>query len=162
MAKKAGNMSVGSLIHGEESWRYDLTDQLGLAMVAVIWWGAFFPIFVNTLTGLTQPDGEREELFRSLGASHGQIFWKLRVPSALPLMFAGLKIGLTTALIGAVVAELQAQVPALQKHAIDLQNAPGGGIRFIINGEIYTDVSEIPDPQIQALIRHVTKEWERR
>lgn len=73
-----------------------------MALAAVI---SFFPIFVNTLTGLTQPDGEREELFRSLGASHVQIFWKLRVPSALPLMFAGLKIGLTTALIGAVVAE---------------------------------------------------------
>lgn len=73
-----------------------------MALAAVI---SFFPIFVNTLTGLTQPDGEREELFRSLGASHSQIFWKLRVPSALPLMFAGLKIGLTTALIGAVVAE---------------------------------------------------------
>lgn len=73
-----------------------------MALAAVI---SFFPIFVNTLTGLTQPDGEREELFRSLGASHVQIFWKLRAPSALPLMFAGLKIGLTTALIGAVVAE---------------------------------------------------------
>ena len=73
-----------------------------MALAAVI---SFFPIFVNTLTGLTQPDGEREELFRSLGASHSQIFWKLRVPSSLPLMFAGLKIGLTTALIGAVMAE---------------------------------------------------------
>lgn len=73
-----------------------------MALAAVI---SFFPIFVNTLTGLTQPDDEREELFRSLGASHTQVFWKLRVPSALPMMFAGLKIGLTTALIGAVVAE---------------------------------------------------------
>ena len=73
-----------------------------MALAAVI---SFFPIFVNTLTGLTQPDDEREELFRSLGAAHSQIFWKLRVPTALPLMFAGLKIGLTTALIGAVVAE---------------------------------------------------------
>ncbi len=64
--------------------------------------------------------------------------------------------------IGDIVAELQEQVPALQKHAIDLQNVPGGGIRFLVNGEIYGDVSEIPDPKIQALIRHATKEWERR
>ena len=73
-----------------------------IALAAVI---SFFPVFVNALTGLTQPDGEREELFRALGASHRQVFWKLRVPAALPLLFAGLKIGLTTALIGAVVAE---------------------------------------------------------
>jgi NitT/TauT family transport system permease protein len=73
-----------------------------IALAAVI---CFFPIFVNTLTGLRQTDPDREELFRSFGASRRQVFTQLRVPAALPLMFAGLKIGLTTALIGAVVAE---------------------------------------------------------
>jgi NitT/TauT family transport system permease protein len=73
-----------------------------IALAAVI---CFFPIFVNTLTGLRQTDPDREELFRSFGASRRQVFLQLRVPAALPLMFAGLKIGLTTALIGAVVAE---------------------------------------------------------
>ena len=73
-----------------------------IALAAVI---SFFPVFVNALTGLTRIDRDREELFRSLGAGHAQIFAKLRVPSALPLLFAGFKIGLTTALIGAVVAE---------------------------------------------------------
>ena len=73
-----------------------------IALAAVI---CFFPIYVNTLTGLTRSDSGREELFRQLGATHSQVFLKLRVPSALPLLFAGLKIGLTTALIGAVVAE---------------------------------------------------------
>lgn len=73
-----------------------------IALAAVI---CFFPIFVNTLTGLRQTDPDREELFRSLGATPRQVFLQLRVPAALPLMFAGLKIGLTTALIGAVVAE---------------------------------------------------------
>ena len=73
-----------------------------IALAAVI---SFFPIFVNTLTGLTQVDMDREELFRSLGASRLQIFTHLHVPGAMPLLFAGLKIGLTTALIGAVVAE---------------------------------------------------------
>ena len=73
-----------------------------IALAAVI---CFFPIYVNTLTGLVQRDEDREELFRSVGASRYQVFRKLRVPAALPLMFAGFKIGLTTALIGAVVAE---------------------------------------------------------
>lgn len=96
----------------------NVTPGIALTPVVIAWFGygmgskmalaailCFFPIFVNTLTGLVQIDEDREELFRSLGANNRQIFAKLRVPAALPLMFAGLKIGLTTALIGAVVAE---------------------------------------------------------
>ena len=96
----------------------NVTPGIALTPVIIAWFGygmgskialaaiiSFFPIFVNTLTGLIQVDEEREELFQSLGANNFQVFRKLRVPAALPLMFAGLKIGLTTALIGAVVAE---------------------------------------------------------
>lgn len=66
---------------------------------------AFFPIFVNTLTGLSMPDPQEEELFRSLGASRGKTFVHVLVPTAAPLMFAGLRVGITLALAGAVVAE---------------------------------------------------------
>jgi NitT/TauT family transport system permease protein len=96
----------------------NVTPGLALTPIVIAWFGygmgskialaaiiCFFPIFVNALTGLLQIDREREELFRSLGATHFQVFRKLRVPAALPMVFAGLKIGLTTALIGAVVAE---------------------------------------------------------
>jgi NitT/TauT family transport system permease protein len=96
----------------------NVTPGIALTPIVIAWFGfgmgskialaaiiSFFPIFVNTLTGLLQRDADREELFRSLGASNTLIFRKLRVPAALPLLFAGLKIGLTTALIGAVVAE---------------------------------------------------------
>jgi NitT/TauT family transport system permease protein len=96
----------------------NVTPGIALTPVVIAWFGfgmgskialaaiiSFFPIFVNTLTGLLQLDRDREELFRSVGAHNAQVFWKLRVPAALPMMFAGLKIGMTTALIGAVVAE---------------------------------------------------------
>ncbi|HBS39684.1 ABC transporter permease [Planktomarina temperata] len=96
----------------------NVTPGIALTPVIIAWFGygmgskialaaiiSFFPIFVNTLTGLVQVDEDREELFNSLGASNVQVFRKLRAPAALPLMFAGFKIGLTTALIGAVVAE---------------------------------------------------------
>lgn len=96
----------------------NVTPGLALTPIIITWfgfgWGSkialaavitFFPIFVNTLAGLTRHEPEREELFRSLGADDAQRFWKLQVPGALPLMFAGLKIGMTTSLIGAVVAE---------------------------------------------------------
>ncbi len=96
----------------------NVTPAIALTPVIIAWFGfgmgskialaaviSFFPVFVNTLTGLSQVDQEREELFTSLGASRFQVFTRLKVPAALPLLFAGLKIGLTTALIGAVVAE---------------------------------------------------------
>lgn len=66
---------------------------------------AFFPIFVNTLTGLLMPDPQQEELFRSLGASKAKTFVHVLLPTAAPMIFAGLRIGLTLALAGSVVAE---------------------------------------------------------
>lgn len=96
----------------------NVTPGIALTPVVIAWFGygmgskialaaiiSFFPIFVNTLTGLKERDPDKEELFRSLNASPRQVFFELRLPAALPLLFAGLKIGLTTALIGAVVAE---------------------------------------------------------
>ncbi len=72
---------------------------------------SFFPIFVNTLTGLLMPDPQEEELFRSLGASKAKTFVHVLLPTAAPLIFAGLRIGLTLALAGAVVGEfVSAQV----------------------------------------------------
>ena len=64
--------------------------------------------------------------------------------------------------IGEIVAEMQARIPSLVDRSIKLQNAPSGGVCFAIDGIVYADVNEIPDPDIQALIRAATKEWERR
>ncbi len=65
----------------------------------------FFAPFVNTMTGLMQVDEETEELFRSMGASKRQIFFKLRVPNAMPLIAAGIKLAVAGAFAGALVAE---------------------------------------------------------
>ncbi|MFI0366784.1 ABC transporter permease [Actinomadura sp. 1N219] len=67
---------------------------------------AFFPVFVNALTGLLAPDPDAEELFRSLRAGRKRTFLSLLLPTAAPMIFAGLRIGLTLALAGAVVAEI--------------------------------------------------------
>lgn len=64
--------------------------------------------------------------------------------------------------IGEIVAEMQMSIPSLAQRSIKLQNAPSGGVHFAIDGIVYPDVNEIPDADIQALIRAATKEWERR
>ncbi len=64
--------------------------------------------------------------------------------------------------IGEIVAQMQARIPSLAHRSIKLQNAPSGGVHFAIDGIVYPNVAEIPDADIQALIRAATKEWERR
>lgn len=73
-----------------------------VALAALV---CFFAPFVNTMTGLMQVDEETEELFRSLGASKRQIFFKLMMPNAMPLITAGLKLAVAGAFAGALVSE---------------------------------------------------------
>jgi NitT/TauT family transport system permease protein len=92
--------------------------KIALAPLIIIWFGfgetskivvvaasCFFPMLINTLQGLKIRDRDRLELMRSLGASRRQLFYHLRLPDALPFIFAGLHVGAIFALIGAVVAE---------------------------------------------------------
>ena len=65
---------------------------------------SFFPMLVNAMTGFRDVNPGALEFMRSIRASPWQLFWKLRLPSALPYLFAALKITYPLALIGAVVA----------------------------------------------------------
>ena len=92
--------------------------KLALAPIMVIWLGfgmapkvvisaliCFFPLLENTLIGLNSVNPYQTELFRALTASGWQTFFKLRVPNALPVIFAGLRVAITLAVVGAVVGE---------------------------------------------------------
>ena len=76
--------------------------QAKILIVAIV---CFFPILINTLQGLRSRDVAQVELMRSLGANRWQELWRLRLPNAIPYIFAGLSIGIVFSLIGAVVAE---------------------------------------------------------
>lgn len=73
--------------------------------VAVAALVVFFPILVNMIVGLRSVPPELYELMHVLKANQSQIFRKLEVPAALPLLLAGLKIGATLAVIGTLVGE---------------------------------------------------------
>jgi NitT/TauT family transport system permease protein len=66
----------------------------------------FFPVTVNTLRGLLSPEPTALELMRSYAASRRAILWKLRLPAALPYIFAALKVSATGSVVGAIVGEL--------------------------------------------------------
>ena len=91
---------------------------LALAPLLDIWFGGgllarvvicalivFFPIAIATMVGIRSTDPLLHELLRSLGARPDQRTRLLEIPSALPVLFGGLRVGVTLAVIGAVVAE---------------------------------------------------------
>jgi len=76
-----------------------------LPKVVIAFSVAFFPIVINSIGGFTAVEPEMINLLRVLGANRWQIFCKLRFMNALPQIFDGFKIGITLAVIGAIVAE---------------------------------------------------------
>ena len=91
---------------------------IGIAPIMVMWFGfdwqskvavvvimTFFPMLVNTVTGLAAAGHLERDLMRSYAASYWQTLLRLRLPNALPFIFNALKINSTLALIGAIVAE---------------------------------------------------------
>ena len=91
---------------------------VALAPLLIIWFGfgsmskilvcaltLFLPVLINTAVGIRSVDRNLRELMRSLGASRWQTFRMLEAPAALPVLFGGLKIGVTLSVIGAVVGE---------------------------------------------------------
>jgi NitT/TauT family transport system permease protein len=94
------------------------TPKVAVAPLFIIWFGfgitskvimaalvAFFPILVNVITGLRATDVQKIELMRSLRASRWQIFSMVQLPSAMPMIFAGLHIGVIFSILGAIVGE---------------------------------------------------------
>ncbi|AGL17766.1 ABC transporter permease [Actinoplanes sp. N902-109] len=78
-------------------------DSPKIVMVVLV---SFFPVIVATIAGLSSAPADLRELSRSLSASWWQTFTKVRLPSALPQVFVGLKVATPLAIIGAVIGEV--------------------------------------------------------
>jgi NitT/TauT family transport system permease protein len=97
---------------------FQSTPVVAYAPLLVIWFGSgptskivtsalivFFPMLMNTIVGVRGVPVSLRELMRSLRATRWQMFTKLEIPAALPVLFGGLKVSATLAVIGAVVGE---------------------------------------------------------
>lgn len=100
--------------------------KVAVAPIILVWFGlgmqsklaiaflvAFFPIVVDTATGLQATPAGLLELARSLRASRWQTFWKVQFPAALPFVFSGAKVAVTLAVIGAVIGEFVGSINGL-------------------------------------------------
>jgi NitT/TauT family transport system permease protein len=95
-----------------------LTPKMAIAPLLIVWMGfgetpkiaiafliAFFPIVISTVAGLRSVEPEQLEMLRGLRANNWQILLKARFPSALPFLFSAMRISITLAVTGAIVAE---------------------------------------------------------
>ena len=94
------------------------TPRVALAPIFLTWFGfgitskivmatviCFFPVVINTVAGMASVGDNAKMLFESMGASKAQTFFRLTLPGASAIAFAGIKTALTLALLGAIVGE---------------------------------------------------------
>lgn len=92
--------------------------KIAIAPLLILWFGvgvlpkvliiallAFFPVLINTVSGLESTDRGHLELMRSVNAGFWKVYRHVRLPAAIPNLFAGLKLALTVSVIGAIVGE---------------------------------------------------------
>src|SRR5262245_21496177 len=92
---------------------------LAIAPMVVVWLGTswvskaviaayltFFPVTINVLRGLRAVDPDALALMRALAATERQVFFRLRVPGALPYLFTALRVSATVSVVGAIIGEL--------------------------------------------------------
>ncbi len=135
----ASSVSVKQALQPWVSGLY-ATPTIALAPLFILWFGigiwskvivvislVLFPVTINTEAGLRTTSERLIEMLRSFGATRRQIFLKVSLPSALPFILAGLKLGIGRGLIAVVVAELfgsRAGLGRLISQSADAFNMP--------------------------------------
>jgi NitT/TauT family transport system permease protein len=97
---------------------FNSIPKVAIVPIVIIWFGvgtmtavttafaiSFFPIVVNVATGLATIEPEMQDVLRSLGANRYEILTKVGIPRSLPYLFASLKVAITLAFVGSVIAE---------------------------------------------------------
>jgi ABC-type nitrate/sulfonate/bicarbonate transport system permease component len=109
---------------------------LAIAPLLIIWFGfgltpkviivvliCFFPLAVSTADGLASSDPDHIALLRSMGATRGEIWRMVRLPSALPSFFSGLRVAVTYSVVGATIGEWVGGSSGLGLYLLRSKNA---------------------------------------
>ncbi len=120
-----------------------VVPKLALMPLFILWFGfgmtstvvitalvCFFPLLETTLTSLGQVPPERLELFRMLGARRSQVLWRLKLPTGLPGILAGLRVAVMLALVGTVVGEFMGASRGLGAVVIAAQGSMDTPLMF--------------------------------
>jgi NitT/TauT family transport system permease protein len=150
---------------------FQSVPKVALAPVIVVWFGfdlaskvvlialiCFFPCFVNAVVGLKSTPTDLIDLYRAFGARRAQIFWSIKLPSALTAIFAGLEISVVLAILGAVVAEFVSSRRGLG-HVIEAASADFN-VALMFASIVVLSVMGVLATQLIAAIRHRVAFWE--
>jgi NitT/TauT family transport system permease protein len=100
--------------------------------VAIIIFITFFPLFISTIVGLRSVDPCLLDLMNSISASKLQVLFKVRLPMALPYIFAALKIAITSSVIGAVIGEFVGATSGLGSMLLIAQSYMDTPLMFVM------------------------------
>jgi len=144
--------------------------KVAVAPIVLVWFGlglesklaiaflvAFFPIVVDTATGLQATPAGLLELAHSLRASRWQIFWKVQFPAALPFVFSGAKVAITLAVIGAVIGEFIGSVNGLGNLLLSANSQLNGPLAWA--ALVWLSLLGVLMFAAVALIERVTMPW---
>jgi NitT/TauT family transport system permease protein len=122
-----------------------VVPKLALAPLFIVWFGfgvlptivmtaliCFFPLLENTVTSMQQVDPQKLELFRMLRANRWQTLWRLKIPSGLPSIMAGLRVAVVLAWVGAVVGEFIGSSKGLGALIIAAQGSMDTPLMFAV------------------------------
>ena len=120
---RAFNRAVYPLLIGSQ-----VVPKVALAPLFLVWFGfglmskvlitflvAFFPVLIAAVVGLQATEIEKIHVARAAGANTLQLFWLVRLPNALPVIFGGMKVSITLAIVGALVGEFIASEHGIGK-----------------------------------------------
>lgn len=112
-SSRAFNRAVYPLLVGSQ-----VVPKVALAPLFLVWFGfgltskmlivflvAFFPIVIDAIVGLESTETGKLYVARAAGATPFQLFWRVRLPNALPSIFGGMKVAITLAVVGALVGD---------------------------------------------------------
>jgi NitT/TauT family transport system permease protein len=146
---------IGGIALGESSHLRNLlmpyvvlsqvVPKLALAPLFIVWFGfgvlptivmtaliCFFPLLENTVTSMQQVDPQKLELFKMLRANRWQTLWRLKIPSGLPSIMAGLRVAVVLAWVGAVVGEFIGSSKGLGALIIAAQGSMDTPLMFAV------------------------------
>ena len=143
---------------------------LAIAPLLIIWFGfgmsskvlivvliCFFPLALNTADGLASADPDLVALFRAMGARRSQIWRMVRMPSALPGFFSGLRIAVTYSVVGATIAEWVGGTQGLGLYMLRSKNALATDQVFV--GMLITSAVSIGLFVLVTLVERATLPW---
>lgn len=102
-----GLSSIATIAFGDSNaWKHNVLDQMQTATIFILWWGAFFPVFLSVIQGVRSVRTAHIESLMLMGAGRWMIFKRVLLPHSLPGILHGMRIGMGITWLVLIAAEI--------------------------------------------------------